>query len=499
MVSYHSLDIKTPPMNNTQDIIIVGAGLSGIGTAYWLQEKCPQKSYAILEAREQLGGTWDLFRYPGVRSDSDMFTFGYRFKPWQNPKSLSEGEDILSYLEETARENDIDKHIQYQHKVLEANWSSAEKRWELKVRTPEGEKTFYASFLYMCSGYYSYEKTYRPKFEGEDNYKGQIVQPQFWPEGLDYAEQRVVVVGSGATAVTLVPNLAKKAKQVTMLQRSPTYIMKLPNRNGLYAFTRKVLPNSWAYRITRWRNLFLSMLLFGLSRTFPKRMKRLIVKGAAKQLPEGFDVEKHFTPNYKPWDQRLCVVPDGDLFTSIREGDAAVVTDKIEYFEEDGLRLKSGESIKADIVVLATGLKLKLLGGIDMRIDGETVETGNRFIYKGMMMSDVPNFAIAFGYTNNSWTLKTDLTANYTCRLLNYMDKKGYDTVVPKAPDETSEEAFLNLNSGYIQRAESILPQQGKHRPWRVYQNYLLDALMTRWGGIKDKVLKFDAESEKKA
>lgn len=479
-------------MNSTQDVIIIGAGLSGIGTAYWLQEKCPQKDYLILESREQLGGTWDLFRYPGVRSDSDMFTFGYRFKPWQNPQSLSEGKDILSYLEETARENDIDKKIRYQHKALSANWSTEKKCWAVQVHTPEGEKTFYSNFLYMCSGYYSYEKAHRPKFKGEEDFQGNIVQPQFWPEGLDYSNQRIVVVGSGATAVTLVPNLAKKAAQVTMLQRSPTYVMKLPNRNGLYAFMRKLLPNSWAYRITRWRNLSLSMLMFSLSRAFPKRMKQLIVKGAAKQLPEGFDVEKHFTPNYKPWDQRLCVVPDGDLFTAIREGGADVRTDEIEYFEKNGLRLKSGQQVEADIVVLATGLKMKLLGGIEVKIDGEKMESGNRFVYKGMMMSDVPNFAMAFGYTNNSWTLKTDLTANYICRLLNYMDKKGHDTVVPEGPEEGSEEAFLNLNSGYIKRAESILPQQGKHRPWRVYQNYLLDALMTRWGGIKDKVLKFD-------
>lgn len=473
------------------DVLIVGAGLSGIGTAYWLQKKCPGKRFVILEARNTLGGTWDKFRYPGIRSDSDMFTFGYRFKPWQNPQSLSGGKEILSYLHETAHENDIAKHILYNHRVTHMNWSDEEKCWTISTDHDGNPKEFRSKFLYVCSGYYHYNEAYRPAFEGENNFKGEIVLPQFWPENLDYTNKHVVIVGSGATAVTLMPAMAEKTAHITMLQRSPTYIVTLPNRNGLYLNAKKVLPDSWAYRITRWQNILLSMFLFGLAKFFPKKAKQLIVSGAAKQLPAGFDVEKHFSPTYNPWEQRLCVIPDGDLFKSIQSGKASVVTDTIHRFTEDGIELTSGEKLQADIIILATGLKIRLMGGASLSVNNELKSTADALLYKGMLIGDIPNFAIAFGYTNNSWTLKTDLTANYVCKLLNYMDKKGYRVVVPQNTGSVSEAPFLNLDSGYIHRAKDILPKQGTKRPWKVYQNYLVDMLQTRFGRINDGVLRF--------
>ncbi|MEJ2162217.1 MAG: NAD(P)/FAD-dependent oxidoreductase [Robiginitalea sp.] len=473
------------------DVIIVGAGISGIGTAYWLQEKCPGKSYAILEARERIGGTWDLFRYPGIRSDSDMFTFGYRFKPWENPQSLSDGASIRNYLKETAAENGIDQKIRFGHKVLSADWSGQDACWSLEVAHGDTTSTLETRFLYMCAGYYSYEEGYRPAFKGEESFQGAIIHPQFWPKDLNYTGKKVAVIGSGATAVTLVPTLAEKAAHVTMVQRSPTYIMKLPNRNGLYVALNKWLPGRLAYRLTRWRNLMLTMVLFGFSRAFPKRMKRLLMKGAAAELPQGYEVEKHFNPNYNPWDQRLCVIPDGDLFQAIKEQKANVVTEEISQFTPKGIALKSGEVLEADIIVTATGLKMKLLGGALISIDGKPLDTHDALVYKGMMMSGVPNFAIAFGYTNNSWTLKTDLTANLVCRILNYMDRKGYDAVVPEVPADIQAEEFLPLDSGYMKRAKHILPKNGSKRPWRVYQNYLMDMLLTRFGRVRDRHLSF--------
>ncbi len=473
------------------DVLIVGAGISGIGTAYWLQEKCPDKSFAILEARERIGGTWDLFRYPGIRSDSDMFTFGYRFKPWENPQSLSDGAHIREYLRETAEENGIDRHISFGHKVLSADWSSDNQRWLLEVAHGSGKAVMRSRFLYMCAGYYSYEEGYRPAFKGEENFEGRIVHPQFWPQGLDYAGKRVAVIGSGATAVTLVPNLAEQAAHVTMVQRSPTYIMKLPNRSGLFLSLRKWLPGRVAYRLTRWRNLALTMGLFGFARAFPGRMKRLLMKGAARELPVGFPVETHFNPSYNPWDQRLCVIPDGDLFQAIKKGQADVVTGEISHFEPEGVVMADGTHLKADILVTATGLKMQLLGGARVSVDGKPVNTHEVLVYKGMMMSGVPNFALAFGYTNNSWTLKTDLTANLVCRILNYMDRKGYGVVVPEVPPDIQGEEFLPLDAGYMKRARHILPQNGSKRPWRVYQNYFLDMLLTRFGRVRDRHLKY--------
>jgi len=478
------------------DVIIVGAGISGIGTAYWLQQKCPDMRFAILEARERIGGTWDLFRYPGIRSDSDMFTFGYRFKPWENPQSLSDGAHIREYLRETAEENGIDRKIQFGHKVLSADWSWEEQGWQLEVAHGEETSRLKARFLYMCAGYYSYEEGYRPPFKGEETFEGTMIHPQFWPQGLDYSGKRVVVIGSGATAVTLVPTLAQKAAHVTMVQRSPTYIMKLPNRNGLYVSLSKWLPGRTAYRLTRWRNLALTMGLFGFSRAFPERMKRLLMKGAAKELPEGYPVERHFNPSYKPWDQRLCVIPDGDLFQAIKKGQAEIVTGEISHFDRDGIAMADGAHLKADIIVTATGLKMKLLGGARIAVGGTPLNTHEVLVYKGMMMSGVPNFALAFGYTNNSWTLKTDLTANLVCRILNYMDRKGYRVVVPEVPGDIQGEEFLPLDAGYMKRAKHILPKNGSKRPWRVYQNYLMDMLLTRFGRVGDRHLRFSSETK---
>ena len=473
------------------DVLIIGAGLSGIGAGVHLQKHCPGRTYAILEGRACIGGTWDLFRYPGIRSDSDMFTFGYRFKPWENPQSLSGGAQIREYLRETAEENGIDRKIKFGHKVLSANWSWEDQCWQLEVAHGDEKSAMRARFLYMCAGYYSYEEGYRPAFKGEEIFEGTIIHPQFWPQELDYTGKRVVVVGSGATAVTLVPTLAEKAAHVTMVQRSPTYIMKLPNRNGLYISLQKWLPGRTAYRLTRWRNLALAMGLFGYSRAFPESMKRLLMKGAAKELPEGYPVQKHFNPTYNPWDQRLCVIPDGDLFQAIKKGRAEVVTGEISHFEQDGIAMADGTRLKADIIVTATGLKVKLLGGARITLGGKPLDTHEVLVYKGMMMSGVPNFALAFGYTNNSWTLKTDLTANLVCRILNYMDRQGYQVVVPEVPADIQEEEFLPLDSGYMKRAKHILPKNGSKRPWRVYQNYFMDMLLTRFGRVRDRHLKF--------
>ncbi|GAA4451004.1 NAD(P)/FAD-dependent oxidoreductase [Nibrella saemangeumensis] len=475
------------------DVLIVGAGLSGIGTAYWLQKKCPTKLYAILEARDTLGGTWDFFRYPGIRSDSDMHTLGYAFKPWRNPRAIADGPSIRQYIEETAHENGITQHIHFGYKVVSAAWSSQEACWQVEAehRSTGTRHTVRTRFLYMCSGYYSYEEAYRPAFAGEQEFQGQVVLPQFWPKDLDYSGKRIVVVGSGATAVTLVPAMAESAAHVTMLQRSPTYIITLPGQDVIAQGLRRFLPERVAYGITRWKNLTLSMLMYRLARSLPRQTRKRIMKLAADQLGPGHDVHTHFNPRYKPWDQRLCIVPDGDLFEAIRAGRASVVTDEIDHFTANGLRLRSGQELPTDIVVLATGLKIKLLGGIQVTVDGQPLQPNQLMAYKGMMLSDVPNLAIAFGYTNASWTLKTDLTAGYICRLLNYMDRHGHAIAVPRREADVQPEPFLNINSGYVQRAQDILPRQGSRRPWRVHQNYLQDMLTIRFGRINDGVLHF--------
>jgi len=484
----------TPPdEDGPLDVLIVGAGLSGIGAAAVLQARCPGKRYAILEARAASGGTWDLFRYPGIRSDSDMYTLGYAFKPWRDAKAIADGPSILRYIRETAREHGIERHIRYGHKVVRAAWSSAEACWTVHAEhAPSGEtRTVRARFLYMCSGYYAYDHAYRPSFEGEDTYRGRIVQPQFWPDDLDYTGKRVVVIGSGATAVTLVPAMARQAAHVTMLQRSPTYVVARPAE---YRFARRLqdwLPPGAAYRATRWRLILESMLLYRLARAKPALARRRIVDMAQQALGPGYDVATHFTPDYKVWDQRVCVVPDGDLFGAIRKGQASVITDHIARFTEHGILLRSGRELEADVVVMATGLSLSILGGAAIEVDGQPFVAAEAMAYKGMMLSGLPNCVMSFGYTNASWTLKADLTAEWTCRLLRYMDRKGQDLAVVRREPGVGALPFLGFTSGYVQRAAALLPKQGARRPWQVYQNYVQDMMTIRFGRIADGVIRF--------
>jgi cation diffusion facilitator CzcD-associated flavoprotein CzcO len=473
------------------DVLIVGAGLSGIGAAWHLQRGCPGKRYAILEARAALGGTWDLFRYPGVRSDSDMYTLGYAFQPWTEGKAIADGPAIRGYIERTARDHGIDRHIRYGHRVVAAHWDSAAACWRVEAEHDGARVALRARFLYMCSGYYSYDEAYRPRFDGEEAFAGRIVQPQFWPADLDYRGRRVVVVGSGATAVTLVPAMAKEAAHVTMLQRSPTYVVSRPSDYGFARRLRRWLPARTAYALTRWRVIVESMLLYRLARGKPELAKRKIVEMARHQLGPGYDVDTHFTPAYKPWDQRVCVVPDGDLFRAIRTGHASVVTDRIEGFTRDGLLLASGRALDADVVVLATGLRIKLLGGVDITVDGQPFRPNAAMSYKGMMLSGLPNCVMTFGYTNASWTLKADLTAAWVVRLLRHMDRRKLDVAVVHRDPGVAPQPFLGFTSGYVQRASADLPQQGARKPWQVYQNYVQDMLTIRFGRIADGVLRF--------
>jgi monooxygenase len=474
------------------DVIIVGAGLSGIGVAYHLQRDCPRKSFAILEARGALGGTWDLFRYPGVRSDSDMHTLGYHFRPWRGAKAIADGPSILDYLNDTAREYGIDSKVRFHHKVKRASWSSSEARWSLEVLGPEGRiLTYTCNFLQMCSGYYDYDAGYMPGWPGMERFKGEILHPQKWPEDLDYAGRRVVVIGSGATAVTLVPAMADKAAHVTMLQRSPTYIVARPAKDVIADWLYARLPERLAHTLARWKSIALQMYFYNAARRKPEAAKRRIIELAQAELGPGIDIE-HFTPRYNPWDQRLCLVPDGDLFKAIRAGKASVVTGEIETFTETGLKLQSGEELPADIIVTATGLVMKLLGGMELVVDGRSVNPGTTLSYKGMMLSDVPNLAATFGYTNASWTLKADLTAEYLCRILNRMDRGGYAYCTPRNYDPSIiPDATPPLSSGYMLRAKDILPKQGSRRPWKLYQNYAKDMLALRFGSIDDGTLVF--------
>ena len=475
------------------DVLIVGAGLSGIGAGYHLQARCPGLSYAILEAREAIGGTWDLFRYPGIRSDSDMFTLGYAFRPWREPKAIADGPSILRYVRETASEYGIDWHIRYHHRVRRASWSSAEARWMVEAeRADTGETVvFTCGFLLMCSGYYSYAEGHAPSFPGIDRFKGRVIHPQFWPEDLDYAGKRVVVVGSGATAVTLVPEMAKEAAHVVMLQRSPTYIVSRPSEDALANRLRRRLSAKLAYRLTRLRNVTLGMFFYNTARKRPERTKQRILDLVRQELGANYDIATHFTPGYNPWDQRLCLVPDSDLFKAIRAGRVSVVTDHIETFTETGIRLRSGAELEADIVVTATGLKLNLLGDVAFSLDGNPVDLSKSLSYKGMMFSDVPNLASVFGYTNASWTLKADLTCEYVCRLLNHMRRHGYAAATPRRDPSVEERPFVDFSSGYIQRALDTLPKQGSKKPWRLYQNYALDMAALRLGAVDDGVMRF--------
>ncbi|CAN7174641.1 flavin-containing monooxygenase [Rhizobacter sp. LjRoot28] len=473
------------------DVIIIGAGLSGVGTAVHLQQRCPDKQVLLLEAREAMGGTWDLFRYPGIRSDSDMHTLGYAFKPWTRAQAIADGGSIRAYIEETARERGIDSRVRYGHRVRRAAWSKAEARWTLEVSHGDELLLFTCQVVDFCSGYYRYDAAHRPSWPGEASYRGRIVHPQFWPEGLDYAGQRVVVIGSGATAVTLVPEMARHAAHVTMLQRSPTYVVALPAQDALALRLRRWLPAMWAYRIVRAKNVLLSLLFFKLARRWPEPVRRRLLAEAGRHLGGPEEVARNFTPHYNPWDQRLCMVPDGDLFTAIRGGRASVVTGEIAAFTETGLRLSTGEELQADLVVTATGLQLNVLGDVELRVDGRSVDVHRRFVYKGMMLSGVPNLVQTFGYTNASWTLKSDLTGRYLCRLLRYMDRQGTAIATPTAGPDIEPRPFVDFSSGYVLRAADRLPRQGAQPPWRLHQNYLRDLLALRFGRLDDGVMAF--------
>jgi cation diffusion facilitator CzcD-associated flavoprotein CzcO len=511
------------------DVLIVGAGLSGIGAGAHLRMNCSDKTFAILEGRERCGGTWDLFRYPGVRSDSDMFTLGYRFKPWSDPKAIADAPAILNYIRETAVEYDLDKEIRYGHRVTRAEWSSDDSRWTVNVSSPHVSKGSSrpesnshsgdehatqaetrpsgsvsepmdghaeikgctCSFLYLCTGYYRYESGYTPDWQGFDRYKGSIVHPQKWPEHLDYSNKNVLVIGSGATAVTLVPAMAKTAKHVTMLQRSPTYVVTMPSEDSIANGLRRMLPAKAAYAAARWKNVLRQMFFYELSKKRPSTMKNLIAKGVKNEIGEDL-LEKHFRPKYNPWDQRLCLVPDSDLFRAIREKTASIVTGEIESFKETGVRLKDGQEIEADIIITATGLVLKIMDGLTLIVDGKTVDLSEKLAYKGMMYNDVPNLAQAFGYTNASWTLKCDLTSEYVCRLINHMDTNSYSSCTPRLNDPGIErEPALDFNSGYVLRALDEIPSQGSKHPWRLHQNYFKDLRMIRRGRLDDGTMEF--------
>jgi monooxygenase len=476
------------------DVLIVGAGLSGIGAAHHLQERCPGKSYAILEAREATGGTWDLFRYPGIRSDSDMHTLGYRFRPWTEAKSIADGDSILRYVRDTASEGGIERHIRLRHRVVRAAWSSADALWTVDAeRSDTGETvTLTCNFLFVNSGYYRYDEGYTPEFPGLDSFAGEVIHPQHWPQDLDYGGKRVVVIGSGATAMTLVPAMARDAAKVTMLQRSPTYVISMPGEDGLANRLRAVLPERAAYAIVRWKNVISQGIFYRLSRKRPELIKKLLRRGAVKMLPPGYDVDKHFKPRYNPWDQRVCLVPDADLFRVLRDGSAEIVTDRISTFVADGIELESGEKLDADVVVTATGLNLLFLGGIEITIDGAERHMPRALTYKGAMLSDFPNFAYTLGYTNASWTLKADLTSEYVCRLLNHMDAGGHRIATPIVSDPTvTEEPLLDFNSSYVLRSLAQMPKQGSKEPWKLRQNYAVDLQMLRRGAIDDGVMQF--------
>jgi cation diffusion facilitator CzcD-associated flavoprotein CzcO len=476
------------------DVLVVGAGISGICAGYHLQTSCPDRTYAILEARDRIGGTWDLFRYPGIRSDSDMYTLGFSFKPWTNPKAIADGWSIIEYLRETAEEHGIDRRIRFGHRVTRASWSSEDARWTVEVeRAEEGDVVrFTCGFLFMCSGYYDYAEGYTPEFPGTERFAGRIVHPQKWTDDIDYAGKRVVVIGSGATAVTLVPEMAKDAAHVTMLQRSPTYIISMPEQDVIANWLRRWLPVRLAYALTRWKNVLLGMAFFRFCRRYPERARALITKWLTKELGADYDVGTHFNPRYNPWEQRLCLVPDSDLFAAMRRGRASVVTDQIDTFTETGLRLRSGATLDADLIVTATGLNLLLLGGLEVTVDGRRVEFGKTYGYKGMMFSDVPNLALAIGYTNASWTLKAELICRYVCRLLNHMTKTGTRQCTPRLRDaDVGGAPFLDLTSGYIQRSIEKFPKQGSKIPWRLHQNYARDLRMLQRGSVEDGVMEF--------
>lgn len=480
------------------DVVIVGAGISGIGAAFNLQKSCPKKSFAVFEGRENIGGTWDLFKYPGIRSDSDMHTMGFRFKPWTDPKTIADGPSILKYLNEAADENNLREKIQFKTKVKTAQWDSSSATWKLGVEKGNEERLVDVTckILYLCGGYYNYDEGYLPEFQGYDEFEGQLIHPQKWPEDLNYEDKKVVVIGSGATAVTIVPAMAEKVSKITMLQRSPTYYMSAPDQRPFDGTIKKYTSDRIGYFLIRWKNILLGRFFVSQIKKKPEKYRDMLIQGVRSQLGEGYDIDKHFTPKYKPWDQRLCFVPNGDMFQAIRKGKAEVVTDTIDKFTKDGILLDSGNKIEADIIVTATGLNMQLLNGIDITIDNQKLDIAERIQYKTMMFSDVPNLIATFGYTTASWTLGADLTSEYACKLINLMDAKGMDYFYPEAgPDVKGDGDFMDLNSGYIQRVADKLPKQGSRDPWINTQNYLKDLFQVRFKSIEDSDLKFKKAS----
>lgn len=481
---------------NHFNVIVVGAGISGIGAGYYLQKKCPNKSFVILEGRDNIGGTWDLFRYPGIRSDSDMNTMGFRFKPWMGVKSIADGPSILSYLHETVKENDLNKKIHFNQWVNEASWSSRDSQWTVQVENKKTQELqdFTCDFLFLCGGYYNYEEGYTPHFAGRENFLGQIIHPQKWPKNLDYKNKKVVVIGSGATAVTIIPTMAEEAAHVTMLQRSPTYFLSAPDEDPVGNFLRKIISSKLTYKLVRWKNIRFQWWFFQKCRKFPKKVKEFLITQVREALGPNYDIETHFTPKYNPWEQRMCLVPNGDFFNAINAGKASVITDHIDRFTKKGIKLKSGGEVEADLIVTATGLNLEVCNGIKLEVDNNEVDISKTMTYKGMMFSDVPNLVATFGYTNASWTLRADLTSEYVCRLLNFMDKKGYANCCPRTAEHVEQDGdWLDFTSGYVKRSMHKFPKQGSRDPWRNTQNFPKDVLAIRWGNIDNKELKFTA------
>ncbi len=480
------------------DVIIIGAGLSGIGAACHLRQRCPDKRYAILESRDAIGGTWDLFRYPGIRSDSDMHTLGFAFKPWKERKSIADGPAIRRYVNETADAYGVREHIRFGHKLVRAEWSSEARRWEIEARRSDSDDTtkMSCSFLLMCSGYYNYARGYRPEFEGQSDFEGTIIDPQFWPEDLDYTGQRVAVIGSGATAMTIVPNMATTASHVTMIQRSPTWVVSRPSVDRIAVFLRKFLPERWAYAITRFKNVQFQRFAYERTRTHPEEVKQRLLDMLRKELGPDFDIERHFTPTYNPWDQRLCLIPDSDLFQRLREGRVSVVTDSIDRFTKTGIRMRSGHEVDADVIVTATGLELQVLGGAEFLKDGKKIDFADTWTYKGMLFSDVPNLVHTFGYINASWTLRADLTAEYTCRLLQHMDALDAKVCVPRLREQDAgmpaRPWIDGFPAGYMLRSMHLFPKQGDRAPWLNTQSYARDRKLLRKAPLDDGALRFE-------
>jgi monooxygenase len=480
------------------DVLIVGAGVSGIDAAYHLQTKCPNRTYAILEARDAIGGTWDLFRFPGIRSDSDMYTYSFPFRPWTGRKSIADGASILQYVRDTARDFAIERSVRLRHRVIGATWSSKDGLWTVEVeRAPAAESIHLrCNFLLMCSGYYSYQSGHAPEFKGTERFKGRIVHPQSWPEALDYRDKRVAVIGSGATAVTMIPVMAEAAAHVTMVQRSPTYIVAWPDEDSVAKLLHKVLPLKAAGVVCRWKNALLGSYLYWSARNRPEKSKEQIRNIQREHLGADYDLSKDFAPRYEPWDQRLCLAPNGDFFASIKSGRSSLVTDSIETFTETGLKLTSGKEIQADIVVTATGLNLLPLAGAQLVVDGAPVEAGKTMTYKGVMLCDVPNFAGVMGYINASWTLKADLASRYVCRVLNHLREHGHTYCVPRNLDPSVERLpVVDFTSGYFQRAFDRLPKQGSRPPWRFNQSYWQDRKLLLREPVDDGVLQFSGAS----